>query len=404
MVYDTNKNIRRYLGTYDDFILTAFSLQADNNNFIEKSQRERKDLLSQFLDITVFEQLYQLAADEIKETAGKLKEYKKTDFSSLINDSNSTIISNQQSIIELENKENELQEQRNELQDEIVRLIESKQPTTYTGPSINELIDTENKLIKLIDRLQKSIESEESVLDSLTKDQQNIKKEIKKFNELLLEQDVKQLEIYNKSKTDLNDKIKYTEGIIDAKQQKINHLTEHEYDPNCKYCTANIFVQDAEQAKNTITGDNRILTDLNSELDVLNEKIKTLNNSETRYKLLVDLKTKRDVKKIEIDRSELQIQVHENELQTRESELEVLLESKGKNTSKVWDQILADNGSVQNLSNDVLTEDEKEVFLTFPEVNQLALVQQAAVRQRYIDQTQSLNLSFHVDVVSYISI
>jgi len=323
---DTNKNIRRYLGTYDDFILTAFSLQADNNNFIEKSQRERKDLLSQFLDITVFEQLYQLAADEIKETAGKLKEYKKTDFSSLINDSNSTIISNQQSIIELENKENELQEQRNELQDEIVRLIESKQPTTYTGPSINELIDTENKLIKLIDRLQKSIESEESVLDSLTKDQQNIKKEIKKFNELLLEQDVKQLEIYNKSKTDLNDKIKYTEGIIDAKQQKINHLTEHEYDPNCKYCTANIFVQDAEQAKNTITGDNRILTDLNSELDVLNEKIKTLNNSETRYKLLVDLKTKRDVKKIEIDRSELQIQVHENELQTRESELETTLE------------------------------------------------------------------------------
>jgi ribonucleoside-diphosphate reductase alpha chain len=40
----------------------------------------------------------------------------------------------------------------------------------------------------------------------------------------------------------------------------------------------------------------------------------------------------------------------------------------------------------------ILTEDEKEVFLTFPEINQLALVQQAAIRQRYIDQTQSLNL------------
>ncbi len=64
---DTNKSIRRYLGTYDDFILTAFSLQADNNNFIEKSQRERKDLLSQFLDTTVFEQLYHLEAEEIKE-------------------------------------------------------------------------------------------------------------------------------------------------------------------------------------------------------------------------------------------------------------------------------------------------------------------------------------------------
>jgi ribonucleoside-diphosphate reductase alpha chain len=75
-------------------------------------------------------------------------------------------------------------------------------------------------------------------------------------------------------------------------------------------------------------------------------------------------------------------------------ELESLLESKGKNTDRVWDQILTDNGSVQNLSHDVLTEEEKEIFLTFPEINQLGLVQQAAVRQKYIDQTQSLNLSF----------
>jgi ribonucleoside-diphosphate reductase alpha chain len=75
-------------------------------------------------------------------------------------------------------------------------------------------------------------------------------------------------------------------------------------------------------------------------------------------------------------------------------ELEVVLEAKGHNTGKVWDQILADNGSVQNLSHEILADDEKEVFLTFPEINQLALVQQAAIRQRYIDQTQSLNLSF----------
>jgi ribonucleoside-diphosphate reductase alpha chain len=75
-------------------------------------------------------------------------------------------------------------------------------------------------------------------------------------------------------------------------------------------------------------------------------------------------------------------------------ELETLLNNKGKNSSKVWDQILADNGSVANLPNDVLSEDEKEIFLTFPEINQLGLVQQAAVRQRYIDQTQSLNLAF----------
>ena len=78
----------------------------------------------------------------------------------------------------------------------------------------------------------------------------------------------------------------------------------------------------------------------------------------------------------------------------KNKELETLLESKRQNTDRVWDQILADNGSVQNLPDEVLSPDEKEVYLTFSEVNQLELVRQAAIRQKYIDQTQSLNLSF----------
>ena len=75
-------------------------------------------------------------------------------------------------------------------------------------------------------------------------------------------------------------------------------------------------------------------------------------------------------------------------------DLQNILKEKGHDTDKVWDQILADDGSVQNLPSEVLNEDDKEVFLTFAEINQLGLVQQAAIRQKYIDQTQSLNLCF----------
>jgi ribonucleoside-diphosphate reductase alpha chain len=56
--------------------------------------------------------------------------------------------------------------------------------------------------------------------------------------------------------------------------------------------------------------------------------------------------------------------------------------------------MLRDNGSVLGLPDTILSPDEKELFLTFPEINQLELVRQAAIRQRYSDQTQSLNLSF----------
>ena len=72
--------------------------------------------------------------------------------------------------------------------------------------------------------------------------------------------------------------------------------------------------------------------------------------------------------------------------------LEKLLNKKRKNTRKVWDKILADGGSVQDL--DFLSDEQKEVFKTFKEINQLELVRQAGIRQQYIDQSVSLNLAF----------
>ncbi len=75
--------------------------------------------------------------------------------------------------------------------------------------------------------------------------------------------------------------------------------------------------------------------------------------------------------------------------------LEKLLEERGLNTREVWQSIRDHDGSVQHL--DVLEPSEKEVFKTFAEVNQMNVIQQAATRQRYVDQGQSLNLMIHPD-------
>lgn len=70
--------------------------------------------------------------------------------------------------------------------------------------------------------------------------------------------------------------------------------------------------------------------------------------------------------------------------------LEKLLEEKGLNTSETWAKIRDNDGSVQHL--DGLTEHEKKVFRTFSEIDQKVIIDQAADRQKYIDQAQSLNL------------
>jgi ribonucleoside-diphosphate reductase alpha chain len=99
----------------------------------------------------------------------------------------------------------------------------------------------------------------------------------------------------------------------------------------------------------------------------------------------------------------------------RNSELEKLLKKVGINTKEIWDKILEDGGSIQDieeldnwcfvngkaiLCEEVLSEDKhktfnvKDVFKTFKEINQLDLVRQAGIRQQYIDQSVSLNLAF----------
>jgi len=97
--------------------------------------------------------------------------------------------------------------------------------------------------------------------------------------------------------------------------------------------------------------------------------------------------------------------------------LEKVLKRIKKNNKEVWDQILADGGSVQGLDflddwffneTDLVNTEKieqqginkedlipvKDVFKTFKEINQLELVKQAGLRQQYIDQAVSLNLAF----------
>lgn len=73
--------------------------------------------------------------------------------------------------------------------------------------------------------------------------------------------------------------------------------------------------------------------------------------------------------------------------------LEELLKEKGLNNDDIWDKIMKNDGSVQYL--DELSEQEKEVFKTFAEISQKEIIIQASIRQKFIDQGQSLNLMLH---------
>ena len=345
---DTNKSIRRYIGTYNDFILTAFSLQADNNNFIEKSQRERKDLLSQFLDITVFEQLYQLATDEIKETNGRLKAFKKTDFAETITSTDTIIKDNSKLIKDINKNESTNQDLRNKLQEDILQLIESKQPTSYEGDDISILQEIESGLIDKIETLQTTIDETEQIITNYQDKIDIISKTVttQNYNVPDLEDKVQQLVDTEFQLDDLQEDLQKQQRIVNDKQTKIEHLETHEYNPNCKYCVSNVFVQDAIQAKDEINQDRKILDNIQNNINLTDIEVAKL----TVYKQLLK-QYNESIDNIntyanKIELLELQLQIHENDLQTKESELENNIERQDlfkRNETAIQHNIKIDN-------------------------------------------------------------
>lgn len=75
--------------------------------------------------------------------------------------------------------------------------------------------------------------------------------------------------------------------------------------------------------------------------------------------------------------------------------LKEVLKVYNKDDKETWESILKNGGSVQHL--EFLSDHEREVFKTFGEISQYAIILQAAAAQEYIDQSQSLNLMIHPD-------
>ena len=117
---DTNAVIRTYIGTYDDFILTALSIQNKYMGFIEMKQSERKDLLVKFLDLEVFDFLHKKASDEIRDIVGALKEYKNKDFPKLLTDAEDSFLKYKEEYKKFQTEKEQLAKQQEKFQKELL--------------------------------------------------------------------------------------------------------------------------------------------------------------------------------------------------------------------------------------------------------------------------------------------
>ncbi len=272
----TDKNIRGYLGLYNDFVLTSMSVQNNNTGFIDKTQVEKKDLLSQFLDITVFEELYQLANEEIKEVQILLRNFGKTDYSQQLIDEEDKLLEYEAIYKELNNNKKQIQKKYSKKEEQIHNKVKELKNITVEN-DIDALESRKHRRIREIEFNNQKLEKYKNYKKANKVKMSDVVSKISKINidELNAKKSVLDSEKENNSR--LVREIEVKKVSVRNKLDLISKLDTHEYDPNCKYCCNNEFVKAADKAKVELEEDKiivkKLLHDKGISDNILLEKI-----------------------------------------------------------------------------------------------------------------------------------
>ncbi len=278
----TNANIKQVVGTFEDFILTTLSAQNANTVFIDKTQKERKELLAQFMGLGVFDRLYTLANEEISEVQAVLRNFSKTNYDEQLADVETSISELSNDLKDKRKEYKVIEKEANTLQKGILKLNQKIKPIDETVTDINllqsELKDNQElhkQTQTLFQETLHKISHIESTKTMTIKQLEEFKTEniLQKYNEL---ESFK----YDYEKTEIDiDKLKEE---VQRKLDKIRKLGDLEYDPDCKYCMNNVFVKDARETKKLLEDDKLQSAKLISKKNDLDSKIKDYSDIENK--------------------------------------------------------------------------------------------------------------------------
>jgi DNA repair exonuclease SbcCD ATPase subunit/DNA repair exonuclease SbcCD nuclease subunit len=291
---DTNSIIEQYVGRYEDFVLTALSLQGNNTLFIDKSQSERKDLMAQFMGLDIFDKLYEAANEDIKEVSALIRNFKRTDFTTELATKETDLKESKKIVNELEITLKDLNKKKEGIQNQISDLKESLTPidsrlelSTLEAAkgSIESKLVTNRK-----DREDKEVKINEyqTLLNEVS---QSINQH-SEINGLSIDDAKKEWDLAKGKIADVQQQIDKLESQYESNLDKLKHLEQHEYDPNCQYCMNNVFVKDAIATKEIVKTQKSQLETLNIGHHALIKVTEPFSDVEDVWSSLIELRNK----------------------------------------------------------------------------------------------------------------
>ena len=274
----TNANIRKVIGTYEDFILTTLSLQTNSTVFIDKTQKERKELLAQFMGMSIFDKLYTSAHDEVFEVSAVLKDFRKTDYGKQLADTNKDIFKFKSEYDKLVAEKNNLVDEEKQLNVDILDLTKKLKPIDQSITNIDKLKNSKRDSKKELN----SIDIRLGTLGVEKKQNEIKQKELKERIDNHADSDINKsfLKLQDIEKERRETKIEIDKLKIDVRNKldKIEKLGNLEYSKDCTYCITNPFVIDAIKTQEGLEEDKELAKNYVDKINALDLNITNMSN------------------------------------------------------------------------------------------------------------------------------
>ena len=232
---DTEKTIKSLVGSSEDFLMTSFSAQGETGAFILLSSAKRRALLSRFLDLDIFDKMYEISNKELNGFKSRLKNYPEKNWDFLQSQAEETCEELSEKIENLSNVISDSQSELNDLRSELSSYKDLKPVTSIE-------VEQQEKKVSLLEKQAKDCSDR---IDALKSEINSLNSKLLTVNELIDNENVTELkkklstiESLEKSIVDLKHSLEKESSILQRQQKSLRLLEEvpcnDEY-PTCKF-------------------------------------------------------------------------------------------------------------------------------------------------------------------------
>lgn len=302
----TNEIIRDYLGSYDEFVLTTLALQGNQGSFIDMGQTERKELLSQFIGLNMFDSLAARASDRLKEIAGAVKIFNKSHNQEKIESIKTDISLLESKIVDLGAQRDRHTAEKHIIDAQIAAEKEKIVTLENVPASIDEIQTEKTTLVAKVETAKNTLAGVEPALAKLREEHTALATKLAEYATLGLKEKADKHASLVRNQHRIETEIDKLRTVVAEKLKKLQHLDKHEYDPNCPFCCNNIFVKDAIATRESLANDKKEAKELSDALVNIKTEVETYAPFVSQYQDSVAAATRAATLSASISKKELE--------------------------------------------------------------------------------------------------